>query len=105
MDCATGIDNVRSFDSQDSSQYNYTREERLELTNLARGLRRMKRQLLLMYVMDDPPKPPENCHDMLAQAAPADDPRGMHVTHPSRQTRVGSFDLKSPQSSTSSSVE
>jgi hypothetical protein len=106
MDCATGIDKkVGSFDSQDSSQYNYTREERLQLTNLTRGLRRMKRQLLLMYVMDDPHRPAENCHDMLAQVAPENDPRSLPVTHPSRQTRVGSFDLKSPRSSTSSSGE
>jgi hypothetical protein len=101
MDCGSGIDKVGSFDGQDSSQHNYTREERLELTNLTRGLRRMKRQLLLMYVRDDPRRPVKNCHDMLAKVAP-EDPRSLPATHPSRQTRVGSFDLKSPRPSTSS---
>ena len=92
---------VKSGSFDDSSGELYTREERHELAQLARGLRRVKRQLLLMQV-EEPQTPATNLRELLVRAACVDPNNRSAPSSPTRRSRSsGSFDLasNSPDSS------
>jgi hypothetical protein len=82
----------------DSSSNMYTREERHELTQLARGLRRVKRQLLLMQV-EEPQTHVGSLRDILVKVAYGDSSNRSMPSSPSRRIHSsGSFDLNSASS-------
>jgi hypothetical protein len=92
-----------SFDSQDSSSQIHTQEERQELAQLARGLRRVKRQLLLMQVGEPPQTPEESFRVLLMKAAFGEGSNGNNRSAPSSptmQSGSGSFERSAPRSPT-----
>jgi hypothetical protein len=95
-----------SFDSQDSSSKIHTQEERQELAQLARGLRRVKRQLLLMQVGEPPQTPVESFRVLLMKAAFGEGSNGNNGNNrsapssPTRQSGSGSFEWDAPRSPT-----
>mmetsp|Transcript_36901 Transcript_36901/g.103042 ORF Transcript_36901/g.103042 Transcript_36901/m.103042 type:complete len:109 (-) Transcript_36901:330-656(-) len=80
-----------SFDSAEEQRTDTREERRQELAQMTKGLRRMKRQLLLQHVEENH-KPVASLRDLLMKAAyggdsslgtPPSSPRAHHLSSPS----------------------